>query len=183
MQMAWTFGAISSATDPVAVVALLKDLGANPILTMQITGESLLNDGVAVVLFLVFFESLVDPKKQLGVGSALRKVLQMGLGGPLFGLLVGGVALKMLRLASKRAIKTDGQLQIIITLAFAYFAFFVGEHVLHVSGVLSTVFAALVLARDARPHFVSFEALEHFWHSVEWVANTLIFMVSGLLFG
>ena len=73
MYMAWAFGAISSATDPVAVVALLKDLGANPILTMQITGESLLNDGVAVVLFLVFFDGLKDPKASLGASGVCKR--------------------------------------------------------------------------------------------------------------
>ena len=59
--MALCFGSIASATDPVAVVSLLKDVGASSVLTIQVTGESLLNDGVAMVLFVLFFDGIKDP--------------------------------------------------------------------------------------------------------------------------
>src|SRR5690349_14382496 len=64
--LAMTFGAITSATDPVAVVALLKSAGASPKLTMIVVGESLLNDGTAMVLFAVFFEQLKGAEFNFG---------------------------------------------------------------------------------------------------------------------
>ena len=81
------FGSIMSATDPVAVVALLQALGASPILTMQITGESLLNDGTAVVVFNLFFNMYGDSVKQsisYSAGEIVEFFAQMALGGRVF---------------------------------------------------------------------------------------------------
>ena len=178
-----TFGSIVSATDPVAVVGLLKDLGASPVLTMQITGESLLNDGVAIVLFSLFFEGVLDAHKSYSVASVATYFAQVALGGPVLGLLAGTLMLKWLRHVNKRTTEHDGTLQIILTLAVPYLTFFVAENEAKMSGVLATVVAAVVLAKEGRPAFVSFEAMEHFWHAVEFAANTLIFLLAGLICG
>jgi NhaP-type Na+/H+ or K+/H+ antiporter len=178
-----TFGSIVSATDPVAVVGLLKDLGASPVLTMQITGESLLNDGVAIVLFSLFFEGVLDAHKSYSAASVATYFAQVALGGPLLGLLAGTLMLKWLRRVNKRTTEHDGTLQIILTLAVPYLTFFVAENEAKMSGVLATVVAAVVLAKEGRPAFVSFDAMEHFWHAVEFAANTLIFLLAGLICG
>ena len=62
-QLCWSYGAVQAATDPVAVVALLNQLGASPSLTMIISGESLLNDGTAIVMWSFFFDQVVYPDK------------------------------------------------------------------------------------------------------------------------
>ena len=178
-----TFGAIASATDPVAVVALLKDLGASPILTMQITGESLLNDGVAIVLFNLVFEGVLDPHKVYTVGNVLKYGAKVALVGPLFGFAMGKVLLAWLRMVDQRTQTNDGLLQTILTFTFAYCTYFVSEGEAGLSGVLATVAAGVVLAAEARPYFVSFEAVETFWRAIEYAANTLIFMLAGLIIG
>ena len=99
-------GAILAATDPVAVVALLKSVGASPKLTMQITGESLMNDCTAIVLFMLFLTwvrawggggggngmfAVVDGSTTYGVGYCLWKFLWMALGGYAIGWAIGAL--------------------------------------------------------------------------------------------
>ena len=86
-----TFGAITSATDPVAVVALLEDLGASPGLTMAITGESLFNDGTAMVFFWLFLSLAKDHQMYASSmdefpGEVVVFFLRMVIGGTLIGL-------------------------------------------------------------------------------------------------
>jgi NhaP-type Na+/H+ or K+/H+ antiporter len=201
-----TFGAIASATDPVAVVALLKNLGASPILTMQITGESLLNDGVAIVLFNLFFKGVLDPNETLSASSVAAYFAQVAMGGPLLGWAIARALLVWLQAVNKRTNDADGLLQTMLTFAFAYLIFYVTENTCKVSGVLATVTAGVVLAAEARPVLVSFEAVEvraptylgqylpshysanaptlqTYWRAIEFAANTLIFMLAGLIIG
>jgi hypothetical protein len=91
-------GSILSATDPVAVVSLLKSVGASKRLGTIIEGESLLNDGTAYVLFLIFLERVQttgaggeNPQGLAAVGPALEQFAQLALGGPLFGLVMVGL--------------------------------------------------------------------------------------------
>lgn len=81
------FGAINSATDPVAVVALLKELGVSKRLSTLIEGESLLNDGTALVLFIAL--QYIEEGKDMSAGKLLGLFGQMSLGGPLLGLAFG----------------------------------------------------------------------------------------------
>eukprot|EP00937_MAST-01D_sp_MAST-1D-sp2_P001063 g1063.t1 len=181
--MACSFGAITAATDPVAVVALLNDVGASSVLTIQITGESLLNDGVAMVLFTLFFEGVRSPCHEYSLSGVVTIVGRVALCGPLVGLVFGRLLMLWVRRASNRTVHTDGLLQIMLTLTFAYLTFFVGESGLRVSGVLATVTAALVVADEARASLVSHVAMEHFWHTLEHLANSVIFFLTGLLVG
>jgi NhaP-type Na+/H+ or K+/H+ antiporter len=79
------YGSIISATDPVAVVALLKELGASKRLTTMIEGESLLNDGTAMVVFLVILDIVEGNNPSFG--EIILKFIRLSLGGPLLGLL------------------------------------------------------------------------------------------------
>lgn len=142
-------GSILAATDPVAVVALLKSLGASPVLTMQITGESLMNDGTAIVLFNLFF-NMYNGQSYTPLGIVTYFV-RMAVGGPALGLVFGLVTLLWMRRLSCSTSRTDVLLQIVLTLCCAYGSFFVGEELCQVSGVLCTVTAALVLAEYVWP--------------------------------
>ena len=149
MNMCMTFGAILAATDPVAVVALLKSLGASHASTMIIEGESLLNDGTAMVLFNLFYDRLSgSPDAASTPREILATFAQMALGGPALGFVFELVALVMLYVLSER----DGRDLRRATRArrgssrsrsrARTRSFFVGEHVCAVSGVLCTVTAA-----------------------------------------
>ena len=155
----FAFGAIASATDPVAVVSLLKNLGASRVLTMQITGESLLNDGTAIVIFTVCYDGVKHPLKTFSVGGVASTLARMALGGPLLGWCAGQLLLAAIRAADQKTKHDDALLQLMLTIAVAYLTFFAAEAEFHVSGVLATVVAGFVVAKHAGPALVSVGAL------------------------
>ena len=97
-------GSILAATDPVAVVSMLKEVGASQRLTMQITGEALMNDGTAMVLFNLFWAMYNKNKGYLynDFGSMLKFFCRMSLAGPLLGYLLGYAAYRWMALATRR---------------------------------------------------------------------------------
>ena len=107
------FGALISATDPVAVVSVLKELGASRTLTTLIEGESLVNDGTAFVMFSVTYE-LVKGEK-LEAGNVLHKFFRLSFGGPAIGILFGVVASFWLK-----RIVNNSKLEMNFTIVTAY---------------------------------------------------------------
>ena len=173
--IALMFGAVISATDPVAVVALLKELGASKKLGTLIEGESLLNDGTAIVIFMVFYLSLI------GTEAALPPVLQflwVSIGGILLGIIIG-----ILTISWVRKVFNDALVEISVIVAAAYLTFFIAENFLGVSGVLGLVAFGLSMAGRGRTR-ISPE-VEHFLHEflelAAFIANTLIFIIVGMV--
>lgn len=175
------FGSILAATDPVAVVALLKEMGVDKTLTMQIMGESLMNDGVAIVIWTMFFQ--MSKGATYTIGEIILFFLQLAAGGVFMGGVFGIVTLYAIAKASDKLQHHDHLIQLALTLSCAYLSFFIGEAELHVSGVLACIFAALVLAKQAWPVFCSRDGVEHVWHAIEFIGNTLIFLLAGSIFG
>lgn len=173
--LALMFGAVISATDPVAVVALLKDLGASKKLGTTIEGESLLNDGTAIVIFMVFFGALSGEADGM---NGILKFLIVSFGGIGVGLLVGAICVKWL---SK--VYTDAMVEISLVVGAAYLTFYVAEHFLHVSGVLALVALGLVLGGPGRasisPKVEHF--MHEFWELAGFIANCIIFLIVGLV--
>lgn len=174
----WTialmFGAIASATDPVAVVALLKELGASKKLGTLIEGESLLNDGTAIVLFMVFLLSFTGEAS----GSPILEFFRVAFGGILLGLIIGGLTISWVR-----RVFNDALVEISVVIMAAYITFFICEHFFHVSGVLGLVTLGLVMASVGRtrisPEVEHF--LHEFWELAAFIANTLIFLIVGVV--
>ncbi|HUK86391.1 MAG TPA: cation:proton antiporter [Terriglobales bacterium] len=172
------FGALISATDPVAVVALFKEIGAPRRLSMLLEGESLLNDGTAIVLYSVLAEIVFRGAGHAhlllyGTGAFLR----VALGGILVGLAVVLVASLLLRATTE-----VGAAQVGLTVAFAYISFILADHVFHVSGVMSTMTVGMYLGNRARLE-LSGEALRgmhSLWEFVALSCNTLVFLAVGL---
>lgn len=179
--LALTFGAITSATDPVAVVALLKSAGASPKLTMIIVGESLLNDGTAMVLFTVF-NNLLNGKTYTG-GSIILFFLEACLGSCVVGVIIGLITVRWLRTANRPLSDMDVLVQTAITICSAYVTFYVTQKTLLVSGVLGCCGAGIMLAWLAPPVILNHETLHNVWGTAEWVLNTLIFLLAGLIIG
>ncbi|CAJ1424511.1 unnamed protein product [Effrenium voratum] len=185
--LAMAFGAITSATDPVAVVAIFNSLGVSPRLTMLISGESLLNDGTAIVFFNLFKMMLikdVDPATFSTPAGLAKFCFQGVVVGPLLGLFFGWFSVDLLGLWGKEVrYHSDILAQVILTVAFGYLAFFCAEEGFGTSGVLTVVVAGSVLAARAGPRFVSPELLHAVWHIVEFIGNTLVFMLAGVISG
>ena len=171
------FGALISATDPVAVVALLKEKSSRKRLETLIDGESLLNDGTAIVFFSLFYgfalgNSIeVDP---LGVMADFAWVVLAGL--------IIGVAIGWSSLWVIGNILDQPLTEITISVVAAYSTFIIAEF-LHVSGVVALVALALMYSTIGKikisPEISHF--LHQFWEMLAYMANTLIFLTVGIV--
>ncbi len=175
--LALLFGTVISATDPVAVVSLLKELGAGKKLSTLIEGESLLNDGTAIVLFLLF-STILTTGSGGSLGGATLSFLKVALGGVLLGAVIGSLTLSWIK-----KVFNDPMIEISVVVAAAYLTFFVAESFLHVSGVLGLVTFGLMMASSGKTR-VSPEVehfLHEFWELASFIANTLIFIMVGVV--
>jgi len=176
------FGAVVSATDPVAVVALLKELGASKKLGTLIEGESLLNDGTAIVAFVLLIGVVTGAEQFLGTGSFIGSAAigfgKIGAAGGLVGVLIGLIAIVWVR-----KVFNDPLIEITVVLVTAYAVFFVCEHFFHVSGVLGLVALGIVMAGVGRtrisPEVEHF--MHEFWEFTAFAANVIIFIVVGVV--
>ncbi|MEZ4329850.1 MAG: cation:proton antiporter [Polyangiales bacterium] len=174
---ALVFGALISATDPVAVVAILREVGAPKRLSLLIEGESLLNDGTAIVLFTVLLSAWVSGEA-LDPAHALGHFAWVVLGGVGVGLALGSVVIAWLDRTFN-----DPLVEITLTVVTAYAAMIVAEALLHVSGVLAIVTAGILVAGPGRARISPSVAhfLHEFWEMLAYLANTLIFFLVGVL--
>jgi len=168
------FGALISATDPIAVVAIFKRLGAPHELEVLVEGESLFNDGTAVVLSRIMLGAVLAGTFDLAAGGR-DFVLVVG-GGLVLGLATGAV---MSRLIARI---DDHLIEITLTTILTYGTFIAAEAI-HVSGVIAVVAAGLVLGnvgarRGMSP--VTRLALLTFWEYVAFLLNSVIFLLIGL---
>ena len=173
--LALLFGTVISATDPVAVVAILKEVGASKKLGTLIEGESMLNDGTAIVIFMVIFLMLTGGSTD---GSPFVEFFRVAVGGTLVGLAIGYIVI-----AWVKKVFNDALVEITVIVAAAYMTFYIAEHFLHVSGVLGLVALGLLMASVGRtrisPEVEHF--LHEFWELFAFIANTLIFLIVGVV--
>ncbi len=171
-------GAILSATDPVAVIALFKRLGAPQRLTVLVEGESLFNDATSIVLARILIGIAATGVITGGdIGNGIANFFAVFIGGILVGWVLAEAASWVL---SK--VQSDPAIEVTITTVLAYLSFLVAEEGLHVSGVMATVTAGLVYGNRGwmRVSPSVREYLEHFWEYIAFIATALIFLMVGL---
>jgi monovalent cation:H+ antiporter, CPA1 family len=172
--IALLFGAIISATDPISVLAIFKNLRMSKRLSVIIEGESLLNDGTAVVVFQILLAGVVGGG--LSIGREIGEFLLAVVGGAALGSVLGYAGNKVMQTIS------DPQVEITLTTIVAYGSYLLANH-LHWSGVIATASAGLIVGNFGAKKGMSDQtraALESFWEYLAFVMNSLIFLLIGL---
>mmetsp|Transcript_1029 Transcript_1029/g.2024 ORF Transcript_1029/g.2024 Transcript_1029/m.2024 type:complete len:1026 (+) Transcript_1029:83-3160(+) len=184
-----TIGSILAATDPVAVSALLNEVGSPPRLRIHISGESMLNDGSAIVFFSIFSKMFLAELEIEGVGDTFTVgqgfalFFQMSLGGMAIGVAFGAGLILVLYALNRKLSKEDTVLQVSATITFAYLTYFVAEVVAGTSGVIATVFCGITTNAFGGTLIHHEEYLQHVWHTIEYLLNSLLFVLGGVVFG
>ncbi|MCK5898654.1 MAG: cation:proton antiporter [Methylococcales bacterium] len=177
--VALLFGALISATDPVAVVAIFKELGVSKRLMVLVEGESLLNDATAIVLFNIVL-SFVATGEMLSedILPAITQFLTVFFGGILVGVVVGFSLSELM----VRLYKNDEGVPIILSMIMAYFSFIIAEHYFHVSGVMAVLTAAICLNTTSfiRLSHQTTHMVRHSWEVVVLICNSLLFILIGM---
>ncbi|KAF6265731.1 Sodium/hydrogen exchanger family-domain-containing protein [Scenedesmus sp. NREL 46B-D3] len=172
------FGAMLSATDPVAVVAVLHEVGADEKLASVIDGESLVNDGSALVIFLVLQQFVQGAS--LSAGQIAVLFVRLAVLGAAIGLGFGLVTSLWLA-----RIFNDACLEIVLTFGSAYACYFVAEELAGASGLLAVVVMGFSMSVMGGRHITSRIKVEMhaFWAALEWLANTILFIWVGITLG
>ncbi len=167
------FGALVSPTDPIAVMAILKKAGVPKTLEVKVVGESLFNDGIAVVLFVALLG--IEMHGDTDASHIALLFVEEAIGGAFLGLVLGYITFLMLRSVD------NYQVEIFLTLALVMGGYELAT-VLHTSGPITMVVAGLLVGNVGRSLAMSEhtkENLDNFWELIDEFLNALLFLLIG----
>jgi CPA1 family monovalent cation:H+ antiporter len=170
------FGALISPTDPIAVLAILREVGLPRDMEVTIAGESLFNDGVGVVVFLGLL-GVATGADEFGVGRLVGLFVWEALGGAALGFVLGWITYRLIRSAD------NYQLEVLLSLALVAGGYALVNR-LHMSGPIAMVVAGLLIGNVGRAFAMSpgtADRLDVFWGLIDEVLNAVLFVLIGLV--
>ncbi|MGD8753267.1 MAG: Na+/H+ antiporter [Anaerolineales bacterium] len=175
LALALAFGALISATDPVAVIAFFRSLGVSKRLAVLVEGESLLNDGIAIVIFTIAVGLASGGETDLTLLDAVWEFIRVAGGGVIIGLVLGGLVSLLLSRLDDSIIETT------MTMTVAFGAYVLAE-TFHMSGILAVVSAGVYVGSVGLKNIspTTQIALDNFWEFLSFVANSIVFLLIGL---
>lgn len=170
------FGSLISPTDPIAVLGILKKAKVSKSLETKVTGESLFNDGVAVVLFVVIFQLTQSPGMEVNLGKTTLLLAKEIFGGLSLGVFLGYSASRAMKVID------DYIVSVLITLSVVMGGYLIA-HSFHISGPLAMVAAGLFIGNYGKKTAMSDitkEYLSKFWELIDEILNAILFLFIGL---
>ena len=170
-------GAVVATTDPAAVIAIFRDVGAPARLTRLVEGEALLNDAAAIALFAVLLGMIVSAREP-DIGSGLSEFFLSFIGGGVLGLLAGRALLAVIPW-----VRDDRLAEATLTLALAYGVFIAAERLFHVSGVVAVLGSGLTVSALGRSRIAPYNwsFLTDLWDQIAFWARSLVFILASIL--
>ena len=170
-------GSVVATTDPAAVIAVFRDVGAPARLTRLVEGESLLNDAAAIVMFVVLLGMIVSGRQPDIVGGAAQFAVSF-LGGAVLGVVAGRVFLQLIPWT-----RDDRLAEATLTVALAYLVFIGAEHFFHVSGVVAVLCAGLTVSASGRSRITPYNwsFITDLWAQIAFWAHSLVFVLASIL--
>ena len=166
-------GALLSATDPAAVLALLKQAGAPERLRILLEGESLFNDATAIVLFSILI-TFASNHELIGGGDVLIRFSEVFFGGLITGTVIGAITFLITKIVNKE------ETFLLFSIASAYIAFILTEDVLHFSGVIAVLSCGITIGSLCSEQFQENTFISNVWQLLGKFTESMIFLLAGV---